>query len=79
MNVTPKAVVHYHLRQKGLSQAKLARMLGVSVAHLNTTLAAPLVRSEGHWPAILSALDLELVIRPRQENIGKGKAEKPRG
>jgi len=67
MNATPKAVVQYHLRQKGLSPAEFAKMLGVTVTNLNLTLAAPIVHVDSHWPAILNVLGLEVVIRPRQE------------
>jgi len=67
MNVTPKAVVQYHLKLKGLSPAELAKMLGVSVTNLNSTLAAPILHAESHWPAILNVLGLEVVIQRRQD------------
>ena len=55
------------LKTRGKTRAELARDLGISRQQVtrtlnNTALINP--RSE-HWSAILDALDLELVVRPK--------------
>ncbi|WP_407540213.1 helix-turn-helix domain-containing protein [Deinococcus radiomollis] len=55
------------LSSKGKSRAELARELGISRQKVQRTLdASPLNSRAEHWPAILDALGLEVVIRPKQ-------------
>ena len=55
------------LASTGKSRAELARELGISRQKVQRTLeASPLNSRAEHWPAILEAFGLEVVIRPKQ-------------
>ncbi|WP_407541749.1 helix-turn-helix transcriptional regulator (plasmid) [Deinococcus radiomollis] len=54
------------LAEAGMTQAQLATRLEMKPQVLSQSLQSPLVNSRSHWPAILDALGLEVVIRPKQ-------------
>jgi len=64
----PKHAVEIALAERRLNQAQLAALLGTHTSTLSRTLnAGEIVNGRSLWPAILDALDLEIVIRSKQE------------
>jgi len=60
--------VRVQLARQGLNQAELERRLGVGRGTVSRALAgSPLDERSKTWPAILEALGLEIVIRPKQD------------
>jgi transcriptional regulator with XRE-family HTH domain len=57
------------LTEQGLSRSDLARQLGISRQVVTRTLNSTALINERaeHWPAILDALGLEVVIRPKRQ------------
>lgn len=66
MTAGHKAVVQARIREMGTTQAALAAQLGTTPAILSRTLGSALVRQDSHWPALLEALGLEVIIQPKQ-------------
>jgi predicted transcriptional regulator len=56
------------LRDKGLTQVKLAEMLGTTQPVISRTLTASVVNDRSHWPAILDILDLEIVLKSKKSD-----------
>lgn len=54
------------LKTRGMTQAQLAQTIGADPPTLSRTLTAPIINTQSHWPAILDALDLEIVIQPKK-------------
>ena len=54
------------LKAKGLNQSQLATQLGRERASISRTLGRSPIDPRSDWPAILDALGLEVVIRPRR-------------
>jgi transcriptional regulator with XRE-family HTH domain len=60
--------VRVQLARQGMNQAELERRLGVSRGVVSRALAgSPLDERSKTWPAMLEALGLEIVIRPKQD------------
>lgn len=66
--MTPEEAVKMLLKEKGVTQAEFAHEIGTSQPVLSRTLKSPFINTQSHWPAILDALDLELVIQPRKRD-----------
>ena len=62
-------LVKIELQKQGLTQVELARRLGLAPASVSRTLRAPPIRQDSHWPAILDALGLEVIIRPKNRQL----------
>ncbi|GAA3995062.1 hypothetical protein GCM10022631_01430 [Deinococcus rubellus] len=45
---------------------ELAAQLGIPQQSLSRTLQTSPINQRSHWPAILEALDLEIVIQPKR-------------
>lgn len=59
--------VRVQLARKGISQADLARELEVLPGTVSRALSgSPLDERSKTWPAMLDALGLEIIIRPKQ-------------
>ena len=67
MQATCKAQVLYTMKQRGVTQIDLARQLGLDLRTLRNTLSSSLMCPNFYWPAILDALDLEVIIRPKSD------------
>lgn len=67
MQATLKAQILYLLKQRGLTQVQLARQMGLDERTLRSTLSSSLIRPNSHWPAILDALGVEIVLRPKSD------------
>lgn len=65
MDEAMKEVVATALKAKGLNQSQLALQLGKDRASMSRTLNRSPIDARSDWPAILDALDLEVVIRPK--------------
>ena len=65
MQPDPKAVVQARLKALGMTQIQLADQLKTTPASVGQTLSSPLLRPDSLWPALLEALGLELVVRPK--------------
>lgn len=60
--------VRVQLARQGINQAELARQIGTLPGTISRALAgSPLDERSKTWPAILDALGLEIVIRPKKE------------
>lgn len=61
--------VRVELARRGMNQADLERQLGVTRGTVSRALSgSPLDERSKTWPAILDALGLEIVIRPKKGN-----------
>lgn len=54
------------MKDQGLTQVKLAELLKTTQPVISRTLTASVLNDRSHWPAIIEALGLEVVIRPKQ-------------
>ena len=70
-----KQIVQMRLKALGMTQAQLAEQLGTTPAILSRTLGSPMVRQDSHWPAILRALSLDVILQLR----GGGGADEQEG
>lgn len=65
--------VRVQLARLGINQAELERRLGVTRGTVSRALAgSPLDERSKTWPAMLDALGLEIVIRPKQSTQTQG-------
>jgi len=62
----PALALKHLMMKQGVMQVELAERTGLSVTTICRLLNRPLLPVGSHWPAILKALDCELVIRPRK-------------
>jgi transcriptional regulator with XRE-family HTH domain len=62
-----KIVIRTALAARNMTQGDLANRLGIPAQSLSRTLGVSVVNTQSHWPAILDALGLEVVIRPKGE------------
>ncbi|QLG11746.1 helix-turn-helix domain-containing protein (plasmid) [Deinococcus sp. D7000] len=62
-------LIEERLTALGLTRSDLARQLGVSRQVITRTLNSTALINERaeHWPAILDALGLEIIIRPKTQ------------
>jgi len=67
MEETIREVITATLKAKGLNQSQLALQLGRERASISRTLGHSPIDLRSDWPAILEALGLEVVIRPKQD------------
>ncbi|WP_161883864.1 transcriptional regulator [Deinococcus alpinitundrae] len=61
-----KATVKVELAKREMTMLELAAQLGIPQQSLSRTLQTSPVNQRSHWPAILEALGLEVIIRPKQ-------------
>lgn len=61
-----KATVQAALKAQGMNQSQLAERLGKERAAISRTLSRSPIDPRSDWPAILDALGLEIVVRPKQ-------------
>lgn len=61
----PKTVVKVALAEREMTLTELARRLDVPQQSLSRTLQQSPLNGKSHWPKILEALGLEIVIRPK--------------
>ena len=61
-------LINQRLKAQNLTRSDLARQLGISRQVVTRTLNSTAIINERaeHWPAILDALGLEIVIQPKQ-------------
>ena len=62
-----KAIVKIELAKREMTMLELAAQLGIPQQSLSRTLQASPIDQRSHWPKILEALGLEIVIQPKQE------------
>ena len=64
-----RAAIQAALAERKMSQARLAEQIGITPQALGRTLKLGRVVSDAsNWPAILDALGLEVVIRPKGQS-----------
>ena len=65
MNPEPKAVIQARLKSLNMTQIQLAEQLKTTPAILSRALSGSMIRTDSYWPAMLDALGLEVVIKPK--------------
>jgi transcriptional regulator with XRE-family HTH domain len=65
----PKTAVNVALARRGMSQAELARILDLEPQALSRGLSKSMVNARSIWPAVLEALDLEVVVQERRPTL----------
>ena len=55
-----------------MTQIQLATQLKTTAPILSRALTGSMIRTDSYWPAILDALGLEVVIRPKQSGQSNG-------
>ena len=76
MNPDIRAAVDARLKEKGMSRADLARAVGAQPNNVTRALNDTGGRGGSIpklWADILTALDLELTARPREDTPGEGR------
>ncbi len=64
----PRTEVNIALARKGLNLTALAKQLGVPQQSLSRTLKGEIVNQRSHWPAMLAALDLQVIVVPKDRS-----------
>lgn len=59
----PRTVVKVALAERGMTLSELANRLGVPQQSLSRTIQQSPLNGKSHWPKILDALGLEIVIQ----------------
>lgn len=67
MQPQPREIIQARLKALNMTQIQLATQLRVTTAVLSRALYDPIIPMGSHWPAILDALGLEVVIRPKSQ------------
>lgn len=55
------------LKERGITQNQLAEMLDTTQPVISRTLTASVLNDRSHWPAIIDALGLEVVLQPKEQ------------
>jgi len=66
MNQQIRETVKGVIRERGLTQQQLADEMGIARTHLNQMLSGKLGQVPPRWALLADALDLEIVIQPKQ-------------
>lgn len=69
MNAEVREVVHAALERKGLTQAELARRIGMERANLHRLLSGKSGRVPEAWQKIFDELGLELTAKPKEGEL----------
>ncbi|AFD27458.1 helix-turn-helix domain-containing protein [Deinococcus gobiensis] len=63
-----KTIVKIELAKREMTQTELAEQIGIPQQSLSRTLRTPALNQRSHWPKILDALGLELVVQPKKQS-----------